>query len=77
MTAELVLQTNLYKRDGEIIASDHRHQQPASLAPLTEPDIWLFVTRPRLVFLVSLPPSAPADCVSLRDATVASNHNLL
>lgn len=71
-----VLQTNLFKQGSEII-DDDRYQQPGSLTLMTELDTWMLVTSPRLVFLVILSPSAPADCVSPRDATVAGNHNLL
>lgn len=71
-----VLQINLFKRGSEIII-DYRYQQPGSLTFMIVLDIWMLVTSSRLVFLVTLSLSAPADCVSLRDATVAGNHNLL
>lgn len=71
-----VLQNNLFKRRSEIIIDDDGYQRTGSLTLLTELDIWMCVPSPDVVFLVSLSVSAPADCVSLRDATVASNHNL-
>lgn len=72
-----VLQINLFKLGIEIIFNDYCYQPPGSLTLMTELDIWMLVTYPRLVFLVTLSPSAPADCVSLRDATVTGNNNLL
>lgn len=73
----LQLQSNLFGRGSEINIHDNSYQQLESLTVMIELDIWMFVTPPRLVFLVTRSPSAPADCVSLSDATVASNHNLL